>query len=121
MGGGVRSMGVMSCPSPSLPLRDAPVTMEELKSAEKAVGEFGGDNRAGIPFTIHRISALRNRKGVVIGLTCRVGRAVSGHIEMIRDLLEEEERSILFLGPPGVGKTTVIREMARVMADELHQ
>lgn len=59
-------------------LRDEPTTQEDLESAEKAVGEFGGDNRAGVPGTLHRISAIRNRKGRVVGLTCRVGRAVTG-------------------------------------------
>lgn len=61
---------------------------EDLIKAEKAVGRFGTDNRAGIPRTLHRISAIRNRKGITIGLTCRVGRAVVGHIDMIRDLLD---------------------------------
>ena len=104
----------------SIYLRDSPVTKEELEAAERSVGAFGGDNRAGVPQTLHRISAIRNRKGDVVGLTCRVGRAVTGHIDMIRDILDDEE-SILFLGPPGVGKTTVIREMARVIADEMYK
>lgn len=64
------------------------VTWEDLAAAEQAVGTFGGDNRAGVQGTLHRISAIRNRKGTVIGLTCRVGRAVTGHIDMIRDMLE---------------------------------
>lgn len=101
-------------------LRDLEITREDLDTAEKLVGEFGSDNRAGIMGTLHRISAIRNRKGAVVGLTCRVGRAVSGHIEMIRDMLDNTN-SLLFLGRPGVGKTTVIRELARVMADELHK
>ena len=131
--------------------------------AEAALGEFGGDNRAGVEGTLHRISAIRNRKGAVVGLTCRVGRAVTGHIDMIRDILDIPN-SVLFLGRPGVvsswhaseqcvcavclrahaftsphtlarppetrtpppnpvvqGKTTVIREMARVLSDELHK
>jgi len=101
-------------------LRQRPVDWEDLQSAEEAVGQFGGDNRAGIEGTLHRISALRNRRGVIVGLTCRVGRAVTGHIDMIRDMIDstESSRSILFLGRPGVGKTTVIREIARVLADE---
>ena len=101
-------------------LREAEVTSEDLAAAERAVGEFGGDNRAGVQGTLHRISAIRNRRGTVIGLTCRVGRAVTGHISLIRDILDVPN-SILFLGRPGVGKTTVIREMARVLADELHK
>ena len=101
-------------------LRDAPITWAYLQAAEAAVGTFGGDNRAGVEGTLHRISAIRNRRGSVIGLTCRVGRAVTGHISLIRDILTVPN-SILFLGKPGVGKTTVIREMARVLADELHK
>ncbi len=66
------------------------VTREDLQAAEQAVGSFGGDNRAGVPGTLHRISAIRNRKGSVVGLTCRVGRAVTGHIDMIRDILDGE-------------------------------
>lgn len=64
------------------------ITWEDLAAAEQAVGTFGGDNRAGVQGTLHRISAIRNRKGTVVGLTCRVGRAVTGHIDMIRDMLE---------------------------------
>lgn len=101
-------------------LRNREVSMRELEEAQKAVGEFGGDNRAGIEGTLHRISAIRSRKGMIVGLTCRVGRAVTGHVDMVRDLLDYGE-SILFLGRPGVGKTTVIREIARVLADELQK
>ncbi|RVW20144.1 Uncharacterized protein ycf45 [Vitis vinifera] len=101
-------------------LRDTQVSMEELEYAQNAVGEFGGDNRAGIEGTLHRISAIRSRNGVIVGLTCRVGRAVSGHVDMIRDLLPFGE-SILFVGRPGVGKTTVMREIARVLSDELNR
>lgn len=68
-----------------------------MEEAQRAVGEFGGDNRAGIEGTLHRISAIRSRKGMVVGLTCRVGRAVTGHVDMVRDLLNYKE-SILFLG-----------------------
>ncbi|MFS7983697.1 putative AAA+ ATPase domain, P-loop containing nucleoside triphosphate hydrolase [Helianthus anomalus] len=96
------------------------VSLEELEYAENAIGEIGGDNRAGITGTLHRISAVRNRKGVVVGLTCRVGRAVRGHIDMVRDLLQFGE-SILFIGRPGVGKTTVMREISRVLSDELQK
>lgn len=101
-------------------LRDAEITHEDLQHAVEAVGDFGADNRAGVHGTLHRISALRNRKGDVIGLTCRVGRAVMGHTDLMRDLLEGNQ-SVLFLGRPGVGKTTVIRELARVLADEMHR
>ena len=82
------------------------------------VGAFGPDNRAGIERTLHRISALRNRRGAIVGLTCRVGRAVLGTVDIVRDVIETG-RSTLLLGRPGVGKTTLLREAARVLADEL--
>jgi stage III sporulation protein SpoIIIAA len=94
------------------------VTREELDYCISRVGFFSGDNRAGIERTLHRISAIRNRKGDIIGLTCRVGRAVFGTTLMIHDLIESG-RSILLLGRPGVGKTTALREIARVLADDL--
>ncbi|KAL8135425.1 hypothetical protein AgCh_010174 [Apium graveolens] len=98
-------------------LRNSEVSLQELKHAQDAVGEFGGDNRAGITGTLHRISAIRSRNGSLVGLTCRVGRAVRGHIAMVQDLLQYGE-SILFVGRPGVGKTTVMREIACVLSDE---
>ena len=99
-------------------LSEVPVTQEQIDDCIQRVGIFGGDNRAGIEQTLHRISAIRNRTGKIIGLTCRVGRAVFGTIGMIRDLVETG-KSILMLGRPGVGKTTALREIARVLADEL--
>lgn len=75
----------------------AQITWEDLQAAEKAVGAFGGDNRAGVQGTLHRISALRNRKGTVVGLTCRVGRAVTGHMALISDLMEGA--SLLYSSP----------------------
>nr|YP_010986364.1 hypothetical protein UYL67_pgp056 [Pachymeniopsis lanceolata]WOL37282.1 hypothetical protein [Pachymeniopsis lanceolata] len=96
------------------------VVWQDLDYCIKRVGNFGVDNRSGIERTLHRISAIRNRKGNIIGLTCRVGRAIFGTISIIRDLLEKGH-SLLFLGKPGVGKTTAIREVARVLADEMEK
>jgi len=101
-------------------LSEVMVSQSDLNDCITRVGDFGGDNRAGIERTLHRISAIRNRRGEVIGLTCRVGRAIFGTIGMIRDLVESG-RSILMLGRPGVGKTTALREIARVLADELEK
>ncbi len=94
------------------------VTAEDLAYVIARIGHFGGDNRAGIERTLHRISALRNRAGKVVGLTLRVGRAVYGTSDIIRDVVELE-KSILLLGRPGMGKTTMLREVARVLADDL--
>jgi stage III sporulation protein SpoIIIAA len=95
-----------------------PVSREEIAHTISRIGSFGSDNRAGIEGTLHRIAALRNRGGEVVGLTCRVGRAVSGTINIVRDLFARGE-SVLLLGKPGVGKTTLLREAARVLADDL--
>ncbi len=92
------------------------ITLDDLRRVVDHVGDFGADNRAGIERTLHRISAIRNRKGEVIGLTCRVGRAVYGAIEIIKDIVSSE-RSILLLGRPGVGKTTLLREAARLRSE----
>lgn len=93
------------------------IRREDLDYCIDRVSHFSGDNRAGIERTLHRISAMRNRPGEIIGLTCRVGRAVLGTTDIIRDLVESG-RSILMLGRPGVGKTTALREIARVLADD---
>jgi stage III sporulation protein SpoIIIAA len=98
-------------------IRDEPVTQDEIQHCIERVGMFSSDNRAGIERTLHRISAIRNRTGDIIGLTCRIGRAIFGTIVMIRDLVETGQ-SILLLGRPGVGKTTALREIARVLADD---
>lgn len=94
----------------------ADVSREDLDHVTARVGDFGDDNRAGITRTLHRISAIRNRRGEVVGLTCRVGRAVQGSARVIEDLALSG-RSILLVGRPGVGKTTILRELARVLAD----
>lgn len=99
-------------------LSTEPISRDDLDYCIQRVSHFSGDNRAGIERTLHRISAMRNRQGEIIGLTCRVGRAVLGTTEIIRDLVESG-RSILMLGRPGVGKTTALREIARVLADDL--
>ncbi len=101
-------------------LSTQPVTYADLEYVVERIGEFGDDNRAGIERTLHRISALRNRKGRVVGLTCRIGRAVLGSIALIHDIVEQGQ-SILILGRPGVGKTTLLREIARVLADEANK
>jgi stage III sporulation protein SpoIIIAA len=105
-------------PGRSVDLDQRPVGRDDLAAVISRLGAFGGDNRAGIERTLHRISAIRNRTGEVVGLTCRVGRAVFGTVGMVRDLLDSGQ-SLLLMGRPGVGKTTALREIARVLADEL--
>ena len=89
------------------------VSAEDLEAAMRNVGEFGGDNRAGIDRTLHRISCIRNRAGKVVGLTCRAGRAVPGSAAMVSDIIMEG-RSLLMLGKPGSGKTTALRRATRM-------
>ncbi len=105
-------------PDLTISLSDAFVTREDLQYVVSRVGKFNNDNRAGIERTLHRISAMRNRSGEAVGLTCRFGRAVFGTVDIVRDVIESG-KSILLLGRPGVGKTTLLREAARVLADEL--
>ena len=94
------------------------VTADDIQHVVERIGLFGDDNRAGIERTLHRISVLRNRAGKPVGLTCRVGRAVFGSVKLIDDLVRTGD-SILLLGRPGVGKTTMLREVARVLADDV--
>ena len=93
------------------------ITQEDIDYVVSQVGEFTSDNRAGITRTLHRISAMRNRFGKIIGLTCRVGRSIIGTIDIIRDVVESG-KNILFMGPPGIGKTTKLREASRVLSDQ---
>src|ERR671935_379373 len=98
-------------------LSEHPVSSADLEYVASRVGQFGDDNRAGIERTLHRVSAIRNRSGRIVGLTCRIGRAVTGTAEIFRDIVESGQ-SILLLGRPGIGKTTMLRESARLLADE---
>ena len=105
-------------PQREVVLNPQEVSERDIDYVTSHISSFGGDNRAGIERTLHRISAIRNRKGRIVGLTCRVGRAIFGTIKIIEDLIRSG-KSILLLGRPGVGKTTMLREVARVLADDL--
>lgn len=97
-------------------ISDDEVQRDDIDSVTSRIGEFDADNRAGIERTLHRISAIRNRHGVIVGLTCRVGRAVYGTIDIIQDFITNG-KSVLLVGRPGVGKTTMLREAARILAE----
>jgi stage III sporulation protein SpoIIIAA len=105
-------------PNSEVTLLDREIGEADIAHVVEHIGSFGDDNRAGIERTLHRISAIRNRNGKVVGLTCRIGKAVFGTIEIIEDFVESG-RSILIMGRPGIGKTTMLREAARVLADDL--
>ena len=98
-------------------LSEQEITQDDIDFVVQRIGKFMGDNRAGIERTLHRISAITNRQGKVIGLTCRVGRAVFGTVDIVRDILESG-KSLLLLGRPGVGKTTILREAARILSEK---
>jgi stage III sporulation protein SpoIIIAA len=104
-------------PDSEVTLLDREITDVDIAHVVEHIGTFGDDNRAGIERTLHRISAIRNRNGKIVGLTCRIGRAVYGTIEIIADFVETG-KSILIMGRPGIGKTTMLREAARVLADD---
>lgn len=104
-------------PQKEVILSNSEVTVSDIEHVVSNIGSFSGDNRAGIERTLHRISAIRNREGRIVGLTCRVGRAVFGTVRIIQDLVESG-KSVLLLGRPGVGKTTMLREVARVLSDD---
>src|SRR6201993_4830692 len=105
-------------PNRAVTLAESPISREDLDYPIHRVGAFTQDNRAGIERTLHRISAIRNRRDIIVGLTCRVGRAVFGTVDILRDVVESG-KSLLLLGRPGVGKTTLLRESARVLSTEL--
>ncbi len=105
-------------PNSEVTLLDREIGETDIAYVVEHIGTFGDDNRAGIERTLHRISAIRNRSGKIVGLTCRIGRAVYGTIEIIDDFVESG-KSILIMGRPGIGKTTMLREAARVLADDL--
>ena len=107
-------------PEREMVLTSREVTPEDIEYITSRISAFGEDNRAGIERTLHRISAIRNRRGRIVGLTCRAGRAVIGTIRVIQDLVESG-KSVLLLGRPGIGKTTMLREVARVLADDLRK
>jgi stage III sporulation protein SpoIIIAA len=107
-------------PSRAIYVSEPSITREDLDYVIHRVGSFTQDNRAGIERTLHRISAIRNRRDSVVGLTCRVGRAVFGTVDVLRDVVESG-KSLLLLGRPGVGKTTLLRESARVLSTELNK
>ncbi len=90
-------------------------SLKDIQGITERIGQFNSDNRAGIERTLHRISAIKNRSGDVIGLTCRIGRAVQGTVDIIQDIVESGQ-NCLILGPPGIGKTTILREVSRILS-----
>ena len=107
-------------PGREIVLSEREVSESDIEYVVSRISEFGEDNRAGIERTLHRISCIRNRRGRIVGLTCRVGRAIFGTIRTIEEIIRDDQ-SVLLLGRPGVGKTTMLREVARVLADEMNK
>src|SRR4030067_3540638 len=52
------------------------ITHVEIDYVVERISAFDTDNRAGMERTLHRLAAIRNRRGNIVGLPCRVGRAV---------------------------------------------
>lgn len=94
-----------------------PSDLEAVKQKLKAEYqvEFREDGRAGISGTLHRISALYDRYGILVGMTIRLARVVKGLADPIIPFLLDG-KSLLIIGPPGVGKTTLLRDVIRQLA-----
>jgi stage III sporulation protein SpoIIIAA len=104
-------------PEGSTYITDVIVDEAFLKQSLSSVTQFGPDNRAGINGTLHRISKIVDRQSRPVGLTCRVGRPMLGTITIIEDLIAAGS-NILIIGAPGVGKSTKLRDVARLLSTD---